>query len=638
MMLKMLQNRYLVLFDALLIILSIAVSFVVRFDTFSISQYFSQFWLFLPLMLAVRLPLFYAFGLYHRLWRYASVNEQVAIAEACALGSALAAIIILWVLVPLGVMAFFARSLLLIEGMLTLLLVGGLRFSFRLSGPTGPRLPEIRTPADRSRRRVLIFGAGDAGAMIVREIRSNPALGLEPVAFLDDDPAKKGLRIHDVPVLGDRGALEQATAAQGVDTAIIAMPTAPGRVVREIAEQCRQKGLPLKTIPGLYEILSGSVKVSAIREVQLDDLLRRAPIKMDLKEIGQYLGGARVLVTGAGGSIGSELCRQIAHFTPQRLVLFELGENNLFQIHRELRTRFPSLSIAPVIADIRDRGKLDCVFGQEQPQIVFHAAAYKHVSLSEENVDEAVQNNIIGTRNVLDACIRYDVRQFVLISTDKAVNPKGVMGACKRVAELLVQDAARRHGRAFVAVRFGNVLGSSGSVVPLFREQIAAGGPVTVTDPAVERYFMTIPEAVSLIIQAAALGDGGKVLVLDMGEPVKICDLAADLIRLSGFEPQRDIDIVFTGLKPGEKLREELFTGQEQRQATRHQQIFVAQSEIHSGDDLQREIAELEVLLGTRDAAQLKAKLKEIVPEYVYLHDPLAAEPAGFPLPPRGNP
>jgi FlaA1/EpsC-like NDP-sugar epimerase len=452
--------------------------------------------------------------------------------------------------------------------------------------------------------------------MIVREIRANPHLRLAPVAFADDDPSKTGQRIYDVPVLGTRDQLDVIVQQQEIDQVIIAMPTAPGRVIREIVARCRQIDVPVRTIPGLYEILGDSVKVSQIREVQLEDLLRREPAAIDLEEVGQYLSGARVLVTGAGGSIGSELCRQIARFEPERLVLFELAENNLYQVHRELTTHFPTLPIAPIVGDVQDRSKVEVVFSQQQPQVVFHAAAHKHVPLMESNVDEVVANNIFGTRNVLEASIHHGVNRFVFISTDKAVNPKSTMGASKRIAELLVQGAAPRNSSAFVAVRFGNVLGSSGSVVPLFKEQIAAGGPITVTHPDVQRYFMTIPEAVSLIIQAAAMGRGGEIFVLDMGEPVKINDLAMDMIRLSGFEPGQDIEIVFTGLRPGEKLREELFTVQEKPQRTKHPQILVAQGDCYDSEELQRDLAELESLVQKRDAVSIKTKLKEIVPEY----------------------
>ncbi len=611
-----LRNRYFLLLDLALIGLAVFASFAVRFDTLSVWDYIAPNWFFLPLVWLIRLPIFYAFGIYRRLWRYMSVNEIVAVIEATLLGSAVAAVVILLGLPALDLIPGFPRSIILIEGGLTLFLIGGLRFSFRLTrhwqkGASGAD----ESPAE-TKRRVLVFGAGDAGDLIVREMRTNPALGLEPVAFLDDDPGKRGATIQNLPVLGDRRHLADVVAARNIDLVVIAMPTAPGRVIREIAESCRQADVLVRTIPGLYEILGGAVKVSAIRQVQLEDLLRRDPVKIDLDQVGGYIGGTRVLVTGAGGSIGSELCRQIARFKPQKLILFDLSEHNLYQIHRELGKQFPALTLAPIIGDVRNREKVDALFAQEQPQVVFHAAAHKHVPMVEWNVAEAIATNVFGTRNVLAASARVGVGRFVLISTDKAVNPRSVMGATKRVAELLARDAAAQGPGVVVTVRFGNVLGSSGSVVPLFREQIAAGGPVTVTDAEVERYFMTIPEAVSLIIQAAALGKGGELFVLDMGEPVKISELARDLIRLSGFEPGEDIAITYTGLRVGEKLREELFAANEQPQRTTHAQIFAARTEQRDGAILHRALAELEMLVRAGDAPELRHKLGEVVPEY----------------------
>jgi FlaA1/EpsC-like NDP-sugar epimerase len=503
----------------------------------------------------------------------------------------------------------------LLEGLLTFLFVGGIRFSFRVSRRGHARV--LSEPVGESQR-VLIIGAGDAGALALREMRENSVLRMNPIAFLDDNPTKKGLRINNVPVLGDRSLLPQTVEAHAIDLVVIAMPTAPGRIIREIAEACRRVNVAVKTMPGLYAILSGSVKVSAMREVELEDLLRREPVTIDLAQVGQYLGGARVLVTGAGGSIGSELCRQIARFKPARLILFELSEHNLYQIHRELTTNFPTWEIVPLIGDVRDADKVARVFTQENPNVVFHAAAKKHVPLSELNVEEAVACNVFGTRNVINASLQNGVARVVLISTDKAVNPRSVMGASKRVAELLMQDAARKSQCAFMVVRFGNVLGSSGSVVPLFKEQVAAGGPITVMDPEIQRYFMTIQEAVNLIFQAAALGKGGEIFVLDMGEPVKISDLARDVIRLSGFEPGRDIEIIYTGLRAGEKMSEELFRASEQRVVTQHQQIFMAQSKRGDEAKLQHALANLEPLVHTADPECIRAKLREIVPEYEF--------------------
>lgn len=607
-----LRNRHFLFLDIVLTLFSVAFAFSLRFDTLNAFDYFAQSWFFPPLLLIFRAPLLFLFGVYRRLWRYASVNEFLSLGQAIGLSSTLTGVVIVLLVVPIAGVSGFPRSIILLEALLALVMIGGLRFTLRLS-PTVRRQSFFVSRA--TKQRVLVFGAGDAGSLIVREMIANPALGLEPVGFIDDDSTKQGMRIHNLPVLGDRAAIGEIVAECNVDAAIVAMPTAPGKIIREVIDACRQAGIPFKTIPGLYEILSGKVQVSAIRQVELEDLLRRDPVTIDLGAVGKYLQNARVLVTGAGGSIGSELCRQITRFHPATLILLELSENNLYQIDRELT--HAGTRIVPILGDVRDAGKVASVFAREQPQVVFHAAAHKHVPLTELNPHEVIANNVLGTRNLLDVCVQHRVRRFVLISTDKAVNPRSVMGASKRIAEMMVQSRLYRNEHfSPVAVRFGNVLGSSGSVVPLFKEQIAAGGPVTVTHSDVERYFMTIPEAVSLIIQAAALGQGGEIFVLDMGEPVKITDLAKDLIRLSGFEPDRDISIVFTGLRPGEKLREELFADNESRLLTKHPQIQMARGAPMNDDFLRAAIEKLSTDLQNHDVASIKRKLQEIVPEF----------------------
>jgi len=611
------RNRYFLLTDIFLIAAAAVSAFVIRFDTFLVWPHLAQGWFLIPLAIIIRPALFYLFGLYRRMWCYASVNEALSIAGAVLAGSMIMTILIFGLGFPSGIVKNFPRSVLVIEGMLSFLFTGGTRFSLRIlrraksneKGVALQRHSEIP-------KRVLIVGAGDAGAMIAREMRANPGLGILPVGFVDDDVAKLGMRIHNVPVLGTRNDIPDLVARHDIEGVIIAMPTAPGRVIREFRAICERAGVRYKTIPGIYELLDGSVSVSHIRDVQLEDLLRREPIAIDLEEVGRFLADVRVLVTGAGGSIGSELCRQIARYRPERLILLDHGENSIFYIHQELVTHFPDLDIAPVICDIRDKDKIEKIMRRYKPSVVFHSAAHKHVPLMELHADEAVTNNIIGTQNLIEASERRGVKRFVLISTDKAVNPRSVMGASKRVAEMLIQDMARRNGRAFVAVRFGNVLGSSGSVIPIFKEQIAAGGPVTVTHPEVRRYFMTIPEAVQLVIQAAAMGKGGEIFVLDMGEPLKIVDLAKDLIKLSGLEPGRDIDIVYTGLRPGDKLSEELFREGERVGVTKHEHIFIAEADNLDGERLREGILELERLAREMDGGKIKQKLREIVPEY----------------------
>jgi FlaA1/EpsC-like NDP-sugar epimerase len=455
--------------------------------------------------------------------------------------------------------------------------------------------------------------------MIVQEMRANPQLGLVPVAFLDDDPAKQGAQIRGLPVLGGRERIPELAEEYGVAEVIIAMPTAPGAAVREILGICKAAGVAARTIPGLYGILSGEVSVSQIRDVDIEDLLRREPIATDTSAVEGMLRGCRVLVTGAGGSIGGELCRQIARCEPEILVLVGHGENSIFDIANELRRIWPDLPVAQVIADIRDRDRLDTLFAQYQPQVVFHAAAHKHVPLMEMNVAEAVTNNVVGTENLLSLAQTHSVSRFVFISTDKAVNPSSVMGATKRVAELLVQAAARQAGRPYVAVRFGNVLGSRGSVVPLFREQIRAGGPVTITHPDVSRYFMTIPEAVQLVLQASTLGSGGEVFALDMGEQIRIVDLATDLIELSGLKPGDDVAIVFTGLRPGEKLHEEVSLPGEEYVPTGHEKVFCWSNGLQPAAwslELEESVEELVTLASHGVEDQIRAKLREIVPEF----------------------
>jgi FlaA1/EpsC-like NDP-sugar epimerase len=419
--------------------------------------------------------------------------------------------------------------------------------------------------------------------MVVRELHNHPSLGFEPVGFVDDDPRKKGLYLLDVPILGDRHDIPRLVKELRVDEIIIAMPSVPGRVVRELVEIAKTTGARLKTVPGIYELINGRVSVNQIREVQVEDLLGREPVQLDLEEIASYLTGRVVLVTGAGGSIGSELCRQIARFRPACLVMLDHSENNLFEIESELLERCRGVDAPAELADVRDQAKVEQIFEKYRPQVVFHAAAHKHVPMMERCPEQAVANNVLGTYITAGTALRFQSEIFVLVSTDKAVRPRSVMGATKRAAELVIQylNEKSRQGNLrtrFAAVRFGNVLGSRGSVIPIFKRQIARGGPVTVTHPEMVRYFMTIPEAVQLIIQAGALARGGEIFVLDMGEPVKILDLARDLIRLSGLVPDRDIEIKITGIRPGEKLKEELFTPQEERTATKNSRIFIARN------------------------------------------------------------
>jgi FlaA1/EpsC-like NDP-sugar epimerase len=516
------------------------------------------------------------FGLYRRYWGYASIDEMFLVIASVLVAGVVAGVLFFTTqyLVVLGPPRL-PLSTPLIDALLTLIYVGGSRFALRATMQW-----RLRVAGHPAREPVLIVGAGDAGMMIAKELRANPQLKLEPVAFVDDDPDKQRSTILGLPVLGPRENLPEIARANGVRQVIIAIPRAPGRMVREIRDLCEGAGLTAKTVPGIFDIISGRVGVSQIRNVQIEDLLRRDAVETDQAAVAEMLEGMTVLVTGAGGSIGSEMCRQIAGFNARQIILLGHGENSIFEVHNELKAKFTSLELIPVIADIRNTQRIGEIFERLRPQAVFHAAAHKHVPLMEMNPVEAVTNNVGGTQNVLAAAERTGVSHFVLISTDKAVKPSSVMGATKLIAETLVHAAAERTGAIYVSVRFGNVLGSRGSVVPLFQRQIAAGGPVTVTHPEMTRYFMTIPEAVQLVLQAAALGapGSGETFVLDMGEPMKIVQLARDLIQLSGLEEGRDIEITFTGLRPGEKMFEELFLESEGFGRTAHGKVFAARN------------------------------------------------------------
>jgi len=620
------RNRYFFIADVLLMPLAAGLSFLLRLDLVGLRPYVPTLLVFAVLAAAVKPVIFYLFGLYRRFWRYASASELVNVALATLTGTAVVTVLMYSLASFLIEFRPLPRSIPILDWLVSLPLVGGTRFAVRLATDWSfARLwPGSRPKDGRQReRRVLVMGAGDAGAMIVREMQANPGLGFVPVGLLDDDRAKVGMTIHGVVVQGTRDDIPRLVREEQIDEVVIAMPTAPGRAIRDVVSICQQAGVACKTMPGIYELISGRVSIRQVREVRIEDLLRREPVQMDGVEAGRYLTDAVVLITGAGGSIGAELCRQIAVYRPRQLLLLGHGENSIYHVALELRERFPRLTAQPLIADVRDYEQLIAIFTRYKPEVVFHAAAHKHVPLMETNVAEAVMNNVFGTRCLLQASEASGVVRFVLVSTDKAVNPVNVMGATKRIAELLVQDVARRTGRAYVDVRFGNVLGSRGSVVPLFQRQIAAGGPVTVTHPEMRRFFMTIPEAVQLIIQAAALGQGDEIFVLDMGEPVRMVDLAAELIRLSGLEPGRDVEIVFTSPRPGEKMSEALFANGEEPRPTQHEGILVAGgNNTWDSQTLARHLEELEALAKEGDVPSIIAKMQEIVPEYRQLIPP----------------
>ena len=611
------RNWVFLLGDLFLIAAAVLGSFAIRFEWGTLFVfYLPQAMRMLVIALLIKPIVYYFFGLYRRLWAYASIREMLLILVAVTASSiilSVAVTIMTFIQARLPNYIGFPRTTLVIDWLFSLFLAGGLRFSSRIVAES--KSTASNGGAAGSRRRTIIVGAGDAGALVAREIQKNPQLNMEPVCFLDDDSAKRKQQIHGIPVVGSLNDLGRIIDIRGIQEVVIAIPTAPGEVVRKVAEVCRHKRVVFRTMPGVYELIGGNVSVSRLREINIDDLLRRAPVAIDNRRVGEIISGRSILVTGAGGSIGRELCRQVARWGPSSLILLGHGENSIFETLLEISGDFPALPLHPVIVDIRDLDRLISVFENKQPQLVFHTAAHKHVPLMELNIEEAVTNNILGTRNVVEVSLNYGIDRLVMISTDKAIRPTSVMGSTKRIAELLVLDAANRSDQAYSVVRFGNVLGSRGSVVPKFQLQISRGGPVTVTHPDMERYFMTIPEAVHLVLQAGAMGQGGEVFVLKMGEQVRIVDLAEDLIRLSGLEPGKDIEIAFTGIRPGEKIKEELWDKWAKYEPTSHPDIVLLKDEdILSEDALNQTVDELIHLAREGMPTQIVKKLDAILP------------------------
>jgi len=611
------RNRYILVADLLAVVLCAAAAFVLRLDwlaPFSPGHPFAEAVRFsMVVSPLVKLPIFYAFGLYARYWRYVALNDLLTICVAVTVASvsfALAAFLAMGV----HIVASFPRSVPAIDWMLTLLAVAGIRVAVRVYAEA--RSPRARMH-DVEPKRVLIVGAGDAGAMVLREMQRNPQLGLQPAGFLDDAAAKLGKRIHGLRVLGRLADLQGVVADYRVDEIAIAMPTAPGAVVRRVVDAARDAGVPARALPGVFELLDGGVSVNRLRTVDIADLLRRTQVAAD-PTTAKYLAGQVVLVTGAGGSIGAELCRQVARAQASSLILLGHGENSIFDIANQLTQQHPGVRVIPVIADVRDAAALRRLFDAHRPTVVFHAAAHKHVPLMEAHPHEAITNNVKGTQLLVDAALASGVERFVLVSTDKAVAPSSIMGASKKLAEMIVRDAARRSGRRFLAVRFGNVLGSRGSVVPFFRQQIEAGGPVTVTHADMTRFFMTIPEAVYLVLKAGGFATGGELFVLNMGEPVRIVDLANDLIRLSGCATD-EIRVVFTGLRPGEKLVEELWEPDSQLQPIGDGDVF----RVHEpnaaleGDELRKTVDALHAAAVNGDRLAIHHLLSEAIPTFV---------------------
>ncbi|MVO98680.1 polysaccharide biosynthesis protein [Paenibacillus lutrae] len=593
----------LVAVDMLIVALSIIGSYFIRFEGDVPEVYRTQAGIYIITALLITAGSFHFFKLYSRIWQYASVGELYSLIRASLVGGTVTYMVVYMVsglAIPLSVFVGAVQS--------SLFLTGGVRFAWRIFTDSYQR-------KKNHQHKALIIGAGDCGSIIAKELIQNQAAIITPVAFIDDDPRKQTFQIYGIPVLGDRNSIAQVVEKHEINDIIIAIPSASKRELSEIIEICKATKAKLKIIPILNDLISGKVSIKEIRDVEVEDLLGREPVKTDLQGIANYVENKTVLVTGAGGSIGSELCRQIAPFHPNKLLLLGHGENSIYNIEMELRSKFPELQLETLIADVQDRERIDHIFQRYQPQVIFHAAAHKHVPLMERNPSEAIKNNVFGTKNVAECADRYSAERFVLISTDKAVNPTSVMGTTKRIAEMLVQSLNATSTTVFAAVRFGNVLGSRGSVIPRFKQQIRSGGPVTVTHPDMIRYFMTIPEAVQLVIQAGAIAKGGEVFILDMGAPVKISDLARDLIRLSGFEPGVDIQIEYSGVRPGEKLFEELLTSEEGISSTKHNRIFIGKPTSLQRSYLEFEIKKLDKVM-KEEPRVICEVLQNIVPTF----------------------
>jgi FlaA1/EpsC-like NDP-sugar epimerase len=629
-MLAQFHNRrfYIVLTADLVIFVTAFIgAYLLRFDFTLDPFYRAQILRLVPFLLPGKILIFFFFGLYQGMWRYTSLNDLWRLAQASLL------CMLFYIVTTLSVHGFkgIPRSIFLLDAILTFLMIGGLRLGIRLfyratsssEGLWPFRYWSLRSPRSEGKS-VLIVGAGGSGEKMLREIFDNPHLDYHVVGFLDDDRNIWGRSLHGLQVFGGVDMLPEIVGWEKINEVLIAIPRATGAQMRRVIEICKSCNVSYRTLPEIGAIIDGKVSIKSLRDVKYEDLLRRPPVSLDTAEISRYLQGKRVLVTGAGGSIGSELCRQIVRFEPAELILVDASEVNLFNLQMELQHELNFPQYQCILSRVQDQLLMDDVFSGYRPQLIFHSAAYKHVPLLEKNPWEAIHNNVLGSRVVMELALKYRVERFVLVSTDKAVRPTNVMGASKRLAELVLQSLHGK-GTRFMAVRFGNVIGSSGSVLPLFRRQLEKGGPITVTHPEVTRYFMTISEAAQLILQAGTLGEGGEIFILEMGTPVNIAKMAEELVRLSGKEPGRDVEIIFTGLREGEKLYEELITQGEGIVTTKHEKIMVFRPNGWSGRNnqaefthwLEKSLEDLYHTANTHDAQAIRAKLSEMLPEYV---------------------
>lgn len=602
-----LKKIILVIYDIFAIVAASVLALLIRFEgNYSAipPEYLARSLQYITVIIVITLIIFYYFRLYSSLWTYAGATELINIAIASALSSG----------VQMAVMVLFdmrmPRSYYVLYGGSLLVLIFISRYSYR-----GIRTLIKRRSNEENCSRVLLVGAGAAGNMLVKEIRNSSHVNKQVVCIVDDAKSKEGSYLHGVKVVGNRRDIPKLVKKYRIDEIIIAIPSAPAKEIKEILDICKETGCELKRLPGVYQLVNGEVGISKLKEVDVNDLLGREPVKVDLSEIMDYVAGKTVMVTGGGGSIGSEICRQVAQHSPRMLVIVDIYENTTYDIQNELKGKYPDLNLVVLIASVRNTKRMDMIFEKYRPDIVYHAAAHKHVPLMEDSPNEAVKNNVLGTWKVVQAADKWKVKRFVMISTDKAVNPTNIMGATKRICEMIIQTYNNRSQTEFVAVRFGNVLGSNGSVIPLFKKQIEQGGPVTVTHPDIIRYFMTIPEAVSLVLQAGAYAKGGEIFVLDMGEPVKIADLARNLILLSGHKPGEDIQIAYTGLRPGEKLYEEMLMDEEGLQDTENKLIHIGKPIRMDEDNFLMQLENLKEYV-VQEPEDIRKWVQEMVPTY----------------------
>lgn len=597
---------FIYLADILMINLAYYIALWIRFDGNIDPHFFEVYSKYFLQLTLIKLIVFTYLKIYKNIYKYASISEVFSISFTVLVGNALAVTFLTLM------QSTLPRSVHIIVTMLDIFFIGGSRLVARIA--LKRQLGQIFFSRDI--KRILIIGAGDAGAMVIREFNNHADLKSKPVAIIDDDISKKGTSINRVPIVGQRKDIRKTVEDSNIDEIIIAIPSANKKEIKEIVHECKQTKAKISIVPGIYELIDGTVSIKDIRDIDIKDVLGREEVDLNIAAISEYLEDKVILVTGGGGSIGSELSRQIMGFNPKKLVVLDICENGVFEIQNEIIDKFPSIEIEARIASVRDKQEILEILEEVKPDIVFHAAAHKHVPLMESNLKAAFKNNVVGTINLVEACAKVGVKRFVMISTDKAVNPTNVMGATKRLCEMIIQSIDKSCNTEFVAVRFGNVLESSGSVVPIFKKQVKEGGPLTVTHPEITRYFMTIPEAAQLVLQAGSMAKGGEIFILDMGQPVKILHLAEDIIRLSGYEPYKGIDIVFTGLRPGEKLYEELLLSEEGISETIHNKIHIAKPLEIDYLSLKKEIESIEMNLSIIDEEEIKKRLKKLVPTY----------------------